>query len=112
MQITAKDLSTIPGITVLINQNEVTVEEDPNFLVFNDEFFEEEKAVVIFKRDNDVWYCPYDRRITLNESGEGTIDLTEGDSWDTYGDDTLSIKVMIEVPLTAEILLKKRIGIL
>lgn len=112
MQITAMDLTTIAGIIILLNNREVVVEVDDTFTTFNDQFIEEEKTVIMFRSRSDSWYCPYDQVIVLNELGEGTILLTEGDAWDSYGDDVLPIKVHVLVPLTAEILLKKRIGIL
>lgn len=112
MQITAMDLTTIAGIIILLNNREVGVEVDDTFTTFNDQFIEENKKVVTFQTPRDSWFCPFDQAIELNEQGEGTISLTEGDAWDTYGDVELSIKVEVLVPLTAEILLKKRIGIL
>lgn len=112
MQLTAMDLTTIKDITILLNKQEVLVEVDDTFTVFNDQFIEEEKTVIMFRGRSDSWFCPFDRVIILNELGEGTISLTEGDAWDTYGDVDLTIKVYASVPLTAEILLKKRIGIL
>lgn len=112
MQLTAMDLTTIPGIIILLNDREVQVEEDGTFTTFNDQFIEVEKTVITFNSRSGNWYCPYDQVIVLNEMGEGTISLTEGDAWDSYGDVVLPIKVQVSVPLTAEILLKKRIGIL
>ena len=112
MQITAEDLISITGIIILIKQMEVEVEVNDTFTTFNDQFIEENKKVVTFYSRSDTWSCPFDQIIELNEQGEGTVSLIEGDSWDTYGDVELPIKVQIPVPLTAEILLKKRIGIL
>ena len=112
MQITAMDLTTIAGIIILLNDREVELEVDDTFTTFNDQFIEEEKTVIMFRERSDSWYCAYDQVIVLNELGEGTILLTEGDVWDTYGDVELPIKVQVLVPLTAEILLKKRIVIL
>lgn len=112
MQLTAMDLTTIAGIIILLNNREVEVAVDDTFTIFNDQFIEEEKTVVMFTGRNGSWFCPFDRVIVLNELGEGAITLTEGDAWDTYGDVDLTIKVCVSVPLTAEILLKKRIGIL
>ena len=112
MQITAQDLTTIAGIITLLNGREVEVEVDGTFTSFNDQFIEEAKTVVTFISRSGNWYCPFDQIIILNELGEGTISLTEGDAWDSYGDVVLPIKVQVSVPLTAEILLKKRIGIL
>ena len=112
MQLTAMDLTTIAGIIILLNNSEVEVEVIDTFTTFNDHFIEGEKTVITFNNRSDNWYCPYDQVIVLNELGEGTISLTEGDIWDTYGDVELPIKVQVLVPLTAEILLKKRIGIL
>lgn len=112
MQLTAMDLTTIPGILILLNDREVQVEEDGTFTTFNDQFIEVEKTVITFNSRSSNWYCPYDQVIVLNELGEGTISLTEGDAWDSYGDVVLPIKIQVSVPLTAEILLKKRIGIL
>lgn len=112
MQITAMDLTTIAGIIILLNDREVGVEVDDTFTTFNDQFIEENKKVVTFQTPRDSWFCPFDQVIELNEQGVGIVSLTEGDAWDTYGDVELSIKVEVLVPLTAEILLKKRIGIL
>lgn len=112
MQLTAMDLTTIAGITILLNNREVQVEVIPTFTLFNDQSIEEEKTVIMFRERSDSWYCPYDQVIVLNELGEGSVSLTEGDTWDSYGDVILPIKVQVSVPLTAEILLKKRIGIL
>lgn len=112
MQLTAMDLTTIAGIIILLNNSEVEVEVDDTFTTFNDHFIEVEKTVITFNSRSDNWYCPYDQVIVLNELGEGMVSLTEGDAWDTYGDVELPIKVQVLVPLTAEILLKKRIGIL
>ena len=106
MQLTAQDLTTIPGIIILLNNREVQVEVDDTFTIL------EEKTVIMFRERSDSWYCAYDQVITLNDLGEGTISLTEGDAWDSYGDVVLPIKIQVSVPLTAEILLKKRIGIL
>lgn len=112
MQITAMDLTSITGINILIQQKKVEVEVDDTFTVFNDHFIEENKKVVTFQTPRDSWFCPFDQVIELNEQGEGIVSLTEGDHWDRYGDVELPIKVQVLVPLTAEILLKKRIGIL
>lgn len=112
MQITAMDLTSITGIIILIQQKEVEVEVDDTFTTFNDQFIEENKKVVTFQTPRDSWFCPFDQVIELNEQGEGIVSLTEGDAWDTYGDVELPIKVLVSVPLTTEILLKKRIGIL
>lgn len=112
MQLTAMDLTTIAGIIILLNDREVEVEVDDTFTVFNDQFIEENKRVVTFQSRSDSWFCPFDQVIELNEQGEGIVSLTEGDAWDRYGDVELPIKVQVLVPLTAEILLKKRIGIL
>lgn len=112
MQLTAMDLTTIAGIIILLNNREVEVEVDDTFTIFNDQFIEEEKTVIMFRERSDSWYCPYDQVIVLNELGEGSVSLTEGDAWDTYDDVELPIKVQVSVPLTAEILLKKRLGIL
>lgn len=112
MQLTAMDLTTIAGIIILLNNREVEVEVDDTFTIFNDQFIEEEKTVIMFRERSDSWFCPFDQVIVLNELGEGTVSLTEGDAWDTYGDVVLPIRIQVAVPLTAEILLKKRIGIL
>lgn len=112
MQITAMDLTSTTGIIILIQQKEVEVEVDDTFTVFNDQFVEENKKVVTFQTPRDSWFCPFDQVIELNEQGEGIVSLTEGDAWDRYDDVELPIKVQVLVPLTAEILLKKRIGIL
>lgn len=106
MQITAMDLTTIAGIIILLNNREVQVEVDDTFTIL------EEKTVIMFRERNDSWYCAYDQVIALNDLGEGAVPLTEGDAWDSYGDVVLPIKVQVSVPLTTEILLKKRIGIL
>lgn len=106
MQLTAMDLTTIPGIIILLNNREVQVEVDDTFTIL------EEKTVIMFRERSDSWYCAYDQVIALNDLGEGAVPLTEGDAWDSYGDVVLPIKVQVSVPLTTEILLKKRIGIL
>ena len=112
MQLTAMELTTITNLIILLNKQEVGVETDNTFTSFNEKFIEEQKTVVTFNTRNGSWFCPYNQVIVLNELGEGTVSLTEGDAWDTYGDVVLPIRIQVAVPLTAEILLKKRIGIL
>lgn len=111
MKITARDLS-IHADTIFIGSQEVTAEVDDTFTTFDQMFNEVEKTMVLFSGRQDSWYCPADQIIELDEYGRGRIELTEGDAFDFYVDVTLDIEVKVSVPLTAEILLKKRIGIL
>lgn len=112
MQLTAIDLTGLGEIIIILKGQEVEVELFNDFSVFDDQFNEVIKQAVIFRGRQDSWFCPSDQAITLNEQGKGSIDLTEGDEWDIFGGETLPIEIKVVVPLTAEILLKKRIGIL
>ena len=111
MKITARDLS-IHADTIFLANQEVTAEVDDTFTSFDHMFNEVEKAMVLFSGRQDSWYCPADQIIELDEYGRGRIELNEGDAFDFYGEVSLDIEVKVTVPLTAEILLKKRIGIL
>lgn len=112
MQLTAKDLYNLGGVIITLANQEVELDMTDTFTVFDSQFNEVEKEVVIFRGNQENWFCAYDKLITLDEQGKGTISLTEGDEWDIFDEVTLPIEVKVIVPLTAEILLKKRIGIL
>lgn len=112
MQITAKDLYTLSDLKIILNGQEVEVDLSDDFTAFDNQFNEIQKEVVTFHGRQDSWFCASDQVLNLNEKGKGIINITEGDIWDTYGDGDLPIEVKVVVPLTAKILLKKRIGIL
>lgn len=112
MQLTAQDLFNLRGVIITLTNQKVELDMSDNFTVFDSQFNEVVKEIVIFHGDQDNWFCTYDQIIVLDEQGKGTITLNKGYQWDLFNKVTLSIEIKVIVPLTAEILLKKRVGIL
>lgn len=112
MKVTLHQLAEI-GDIFLINGNEVDldIEEGDAEAMFAP--WTEDTAV--FRGRQETWVCSPNAIVELDDNGEGTLKVNEGD-WQANGIDPdfaieVKFKALVRVPITSEYLLRKSIGI-